>query len=637
MVDVCIAASPFLSVVRPALGASALIGELQADGIDARLDYVNMRFADRVGLDVCEHIAERTPTKLLIGEWVFSDCIRAQHARESQTDYVDLVRRTLGAEMFVAVQSLRDEAAPFAREMADRLLGTGARIIGFTTSFQQNCASLAIAKEIKASDPDRIVVLGGANCDGPMGAGLAQAYPFIDYVFQGESDISFPAFVRLILDGGCQKSRLVKGAPVMEMDSLAVPDFDDFFDTLEKMSYQNRVMPGLLFESSRGCWWGATHHCTFCGLNGTGMTYRSKSHDRVLEEIEIHQRRYGVGMFEAADNIMNMRHVAGIFDRLAEAETSLRFFYEIKSNMRPELLERIARGGVTWVQPGIESLHDTILKKMKKGVKGLHNVRLLRSCLEIGIKPVWNLLVGFPGETAEQYAYMASIMPALEHLDPPTGHSKIRLDRFSPYHNDATELGFRDVRPADAYAAIYGLSDALLEDIAYFFEGEAEGMPEGSYLSGIVDAIDTWRAKHNAEVANQTGKGLPELTITRAGPFCIIKDTRRIATQPVRILSPSHAKVLFELREPGSPHTVRDRAGPLPDPNEDWMQIVDDLANWHLIVQDPVGHAVSVVCETDLRVHTDESIMLFPGGSVLTSDQMQRIRKESVSIAPPAE
>ena len=615
MVDVCIAAAPFLSVARPALGASALIGELAKAGIEARLDYINMRFADRVGLDICEHVAEKTATHFLIGEWVFSDAIHGGLHAGDRSDYEARMRAYVGEETFVALQQMRSHVPAFIDDMARHLCQSDARIIGFTTSFQQNCASLAIAQAVKALDPARIIVFGGANCDGPMGAALAEAYPFIDHVFQGEADVSFPRFVQQVLNDEAPRSRLVTGTPVMEMDALAVPDFSDYFQTLNHVSFGDRVAPGLLFESSRGCWWGAKHHCTFCGLNGTGMTYRSKSHDRVLDEINQHHTAYGVDLFEAADNIMNMRHVAGIFDRLAEENTDLKFFYEIKSNMRPELMERIAKGGVTWVQPGIESLHDTILEKMNKGVKGLHNVRLLRSCQEIGIKPVWNLLAGFPGETADQYDWMASIMPALEHLDPPTGCSVIRLDRFSPYHNEATEMGYRNVRPAAAYRAVYGLSDAALNEIAYFFEGDAENIPDGGYLDPVSDAISQWRAEHGQDGA-MTRSGLPELTLIDAGPVVMLKDTRRISSRPVRILTANQTRVLSDLREPGMPATIMDRAEPLPDPSEPWMDAYRTLLEWAVVIEDSFGHAVSLVCETNRRVHPDADLVTFPGGSI---------------------
>jgi magnesium-protoporphyrin IX monomethyl ester (oxidative) cyclase len=60
----------------------------------------------------------------------------------------------------------------------------------------------------------------------------------------------------------------------------------------------------LLLETSRGCWWGAKQHCTFCGLNGGAMAFRSKSAERVVEEIRYLRDRYGVESLSVVDNIL---------------------------------------------------------------------------------------------------------------------------------------------------------------------------------------------------------------------------------------------------------------------------------------------------------------------------------------------
>ncbi|MEY3837712.1 MAG: hypothetical protein RL304_694, partial [Verrucomicrobiota bacterium] len=36
-----------------------------------------------------------------------------------------------------------------------------------------------------------------------------------------------------------------------------------------------RVVPLLALETSRGCWWGAKHHCTFCSFGGRDQVFRS--------------------------------------------------------------------------------------------------------------------------------------------------------------------------------------------------------------------------------------------------------------------------------------------------------------------------------------------------------------------------
>ena len=78
---------------------------------------------------------------------------------------------------------------------------------------------------------------------------------------------------------------------------------------------------------------------------------------------------------------------------------------------------------------------------MRKGVSGLQNIQLLKWCKELGVGPSWNLLFGFPGESADAYARMAKAVPFLTHLPPPGTISLIRLDRFSPNFFDAEKLG----------------------------------------------------------------------------------------------------------------------------------------------------------------------------------------------------
>jgi hypothetical protein len=67
------------------------------------------------------------------------------------------------------------------------------------------------------------------------------------------------------------------------------------------------------------------------------------------------------------------------------------------------------RAGVTWVQPGIESLHSGVLKLMDKGVQ------LLKWSRELGRRLSWSILWGFPGKKDDWYTDMAGWLPALEH------------------------------------------------------------------------------------------------------------------------------------------------------------------------------------------------------------------------------
>lgn len=227
---------------------------------------------------------------------------------------------------------------------------------------------------------------------------------------------------------------------------ILTPVYDGFFERLDTSVAAGWVQPRLPVEGSRGCWWGEKHHCTFCGLNGSFMEFRSKSPDRFHDELVELARRYQVLDFMVVDNILDMGYFDTVLRRLAESDHQLRLHFEVKSNLRRPHFRRLVEAGTVMVQPGIESLSSKVLKLMDKGVTGCLNVRALRDAQSTGVSVCWNYLYGFPGESAADYREIIRQLPMLHHLEPPGGSSRIAIERFSPYF-DRPELGFPDLRP----------------------------------------------------------------------------------------------------------------------------------------------------------------------------------------------
>src|SRR5213075_59060 len=75
------------------------------------------------------------------------------------------------------------------------------KIVGFTSTFQQNLASLALAGRIKQRHPEVLIAFGGSNCEGEMGVELHRQFSFLDVVCSGEGDLNFPEFVERIAGG----------------------------------------------------------------------------------------------------------------------------------------------------------------------------------------------------------------------------------------------------------------------------------------------------------------------------------------------------------------------------------------------------------------------------------------------------
>jgi ribosomal peptide maturation radical SAM protein 1 len=552
----CVA--PVLSVLRPALGPSVLKATLADQPVDTQVRYLNIAFAERIGIDLNEWLAEDVPTHLLVGDWLFAHLVATPDS-SSVARHTDELRRYVDTARWRELQRIRSEAVHFVDACAIEILDTAPMLVGFSTVFQQTGASLAIAAAIKRRSPDTLICFGGANCHGTMGTALLSAFGQIDSVFTGYADEAFPAYVQALRSGdGAPLHGVVSRthsapatpAPQPRMDALPTPDHSDYFARLAASTFHAQVHPAIPFESSRGCWWGQKHHCTFCGLNSDSMAFNAKSAARVLEETRALAQRHGIERFCAADNIMALDHIDGVFGALAADPTGWKFFYEIKANLSEPQLRKLALGGVTWVQPGIESLDDSVLRIMRKGVTALANVRLLRNCAEIGVGAVWNILYGFPDEAPEAYARMTAVLPLLEHLRPPTSCSRIRIDRFSPNFEQSAAMGFTDVQPVVAYAALYGLDAPLRHQLAYFFDGNPKQGDDFRYVDALRAAVQRWRAHWYAE------SGTPELRIERLGEVGLLIDTRSCAQQPVQLLDECQLALLDGLRNPSPVRTV---------------------------------------------------------------------------------
>jgi ribosomal peptide maturation radical SAM protein 1 len=576
--EVCFVSMPYAEIQRPSLALSLLQGVLAQDGISAQVVHANLWFADKVGARTFR-MGSDAPTTYLVGEWTFAEsAFREQCDPARDAQYLRLLAAAIGgpggpegaADGIEKIKGLRKLATEFIEEAALRVLETGARVIGCTSTFEQHVASLALLRRIKELDPTVVTMMGGANCETVMGEATHRCFPWVDYVVSGEADGLISGLCRLALDRGrdaeaaelppgvlgpCHRSagypvgdRRVPRALFRDLDSLPTPHYDDYFDTLAHSAVGSSITPGLPLETSRGCWWGDKHQCTFCGLNGSSLAFRSKSADKVLEEIESLRERHGISSFEVVDNILDMRYFTTLLPRLAEDRRGLELFYEVKANLSHQQLELMARAGIVWIQPGIESLHTEVLHLMDKGVTGWQNVQLLKWSRELGIRLSWSVLWGFPGEKDEYYTEMAQWMPFLEHLQAPAGVTHLRYDRYSVYHSQAQQMGLI-LFPIPAMHYVYPVGRGELDQLAYFFTavpGHADldthghaadgSLPEG--VAAMHAAVDRWRS------AFQTRRR-PMLSMTDQDGVLDVVDTRSCATETFRTLRDLDRAVLL--------------------------------------------------------------------------------------------
>ena len=516
---------PFVSLARPAIGVSLLKARLAEEGIDCTVGYGSLLFSEWVGVSTYDLFIDQISPAMFAGDWLFSQWLFPE--RDHST-YIETLRHQLvdRPEAVETILDLRTHIGPFLNACIERFRVADFRIIGFTSTFEQNLASLALAHVIKTYFPNKTIVFGGANCEGIMGRELHRRFPWVDYICSGESDNTFPRLVKHVVCG--QTPNTIPGviyrrggdstlaAPpdrIQDMDSLPDPDYTEYFDALTSCSFGPQIRPSLLIETARGCWWGAKSHCTFCGLNGSTMAFRAKSASRVFNELGRQKARYGIGHFLAVDNILSYQYFRDLLPMLKEQNPGVSLFYEIKSNLKREQVELLRDAGVLALQPGIESLNTHVLKLMRKGVTAIQNVQLLRLCKEYGLEIAWNLLYGFPGETPEDYEASASMIPAIVHLKPPGVAAPIRLDRFSPNYDRADQFGLVEVRPFSMYASVYPFPEDVVTNLSYFFEYTyRDGRDPSHDAAPLLRRVQEWRANGAGDLFKRYGSD-PELVV----------------------------------------------------------------------------------------------------------------------------
>lgn len=497
--DVVLVCMPFADLQRPSIALGLLRASLADTDIQSQVVYGNFGLAESIGMTPYQAM-QSVPTDHLLGEWCFSSRLFPETVKHDE-EYLNLVLEVRCSgfpleleERKAQMHWVRAHCAAYVDRLAEVIVARRPKIVGCSSVFQQHCASLALLKRIRELSPETVLLMGGANCEGEMGVETLRAFPFVDCAVSGEADHIFADLCRVFLDQGrtADPFALPEGAIsqrhlkttfqilaqdavpaprplIRDMDSLPLPDYDHYFEALRASTLADMVAPGLLAESSRGCWWGEKFHCTFCGLNGVGMKYRSKSPERVLAELSELRRRYGIGNIQFVDNILDMSFFKTVLPHLAAAGEKYDLFYETKANLKRDQVELLAQAGVRWIQPGIESLDDNVLSLIAKGNSALMNLQLLKWSREYGIDAAWNLLCGIPGESDSWYAEMAEWLPLIFHLQPPTGVSRVRYDRFSPYHMRPHDFGLT-LEPSRAYPYVYPLPKESLMRLAYSFE-----------------------------------------------------------------------------------------------------------------------------------------------------------------------
>ncbi len=282
-------------------------------------------------------------------------------------------------------------------------------LVGFTLFDPCVLSACRMARLLRARRPEVKIIAGGPRVIDPDWCGsLIPPEPLFDAFVHGEGELALAALVAAekagewgraipgvsyVVDGGRRPGPAAE--PVADLDSLPMPSFA----WAKEFRYFTDQLP-LLF--SRGC----ISRCMFCDVDRYWPAFRQRSAASMAAEVERQVREHGTNEFYFCDSLINANpRRLEEFCRLIVARGVTVEFHGIgiTRGMTPELLRLMYAAGFRVFEYGVESGSQRVLTAMRKLHAAADIGPTIRATAQAGIKANIDLIVGFPGETEDDF------------------------------------------------------------------------------------------------------------------------------------------------------------------------------------------------------------------------------------------
>lgn len=283
--------------------------------------------------------------------------------------------------------------------MLDLLNQEKPAVVGLSTNLGTLASCLFGFRLIKKHNPDILTVAGGTVFSGELPIGspdfdyFMDNTPYIDNVLVGEGQ----QLLLKLLEGELPVSRRLVtledvGGKTLDTADLDLPDLSDF--PLQRYPYM-----------ANGTSFSCPHNCRFCNVRGFFGEYRAKSIRQIMNEFRELYRRHRCQLYFMTDALLNPL-ITELSGELAKSELSV--YMDGYLRVSGEVCDRDKtllwrRGGLYRTRLGIETGSPRLLEMMDKNITLEESRESLASLAEAGIKTTAYFVVGFPGETEEDF------------------------------------------------------------------------------------------------------------------------------------------------------------------------------------------------------------------------------------------
>lgn len=238
---------------------------------------------------------------------------------------------------------------------------------------------------------------------------------------------------------------------ITNIDSIKMPAYHLFdinnYRLLRMPHCDNKdfVMPVL---SGRGC----TFKCNFCYRMDKG--FRPRSPESIINEIKFLQKEYGISYIAFSDELLmsSEKRTIDLCNTFIKENLNIKWDCNGRLNYAtPEVLSLMKKAGCVFINYGIESVDDVVLRKMNKNLTVKQITIGVENTIKAGISPGINIIWGNIGDTKD------TLMKGVKFIN--------------DYSDDAQMRTIRPVTPypgSDLY--YYAIKNDLLNSIEDFYE-----------------------------------------------------------------------------------------------------------------------------------------------------------------------
>jgi len=287
-----------------------------------------------------------------------------------------------------------------------------------------------------------------------------------DVAILGEGEVTVVEFFNALINNRTLKD--IKGIAYREGEQVTINERRSFIDDVDSIPFpaydlfpivHYRLLRAVHVErtefvlpmlTGRGC----TFECTFCYRLDPG--FRPRSNESIIDEIKLLKKNYGITYIIFADELLmsSPARTISLCEDLIRSQLNIKWNCSGRLNYaKPEVLQIMKKAGCVFINYGIESMDDEVLKNMKKGLTSDQIIRGVEHTLDTGISPGLNILFGNIGDSNE------------------TLNKSVQ---FLLKYSDGVQL--RTIKPVTPYPGsplyYYAINNGLLKDCEDFYENK---------------------------------------------------------------------------------------------------------------------------------------------------------------------